>query len=360
MSTAATIRKLWIGIICGANGATILLLWSVCLSTCLEPSAYPRLSQAGLLFPIFLYLNLFYIVVWLLTSRKWVILPIIGLLPCASYIIDYCPVNLHEDIPDNSITVLSYNTGFFTPNDENKCDVSNTAKYIEDYNADIICLQECPTETETGRQLVGKMDSLGYNKREHGGKVIFTKWNFLGKAVLESNGGGNGLMAWYISNGKDTLLLVNVHLQSNHFNPEEKKEYKEAITGVDGHMIKNTGNILLSKLSSYASQRQMQVDSLCQLIGEHHGDRILICGDMNDTPISYTCRQISKRLTSAFRQSGSGVGISYNQEWFPIRIDHIFLSSNLKSHETYIDHSILSSDHYPIVSHVSLLPKTEE
>ena len=43
-----------VGILAGANMATILLMWASCLSTYLSPAMHPRLSQAGLLFPIFL------------------------------------------------------------------------------------------------------------------------------------------------------------------------------------------------------------------------------------------------------------------------------------------------------------------
>ena len=42
-----------VSIMAGANIATIILMWATCLSTLLPPAVHPRLSQAGLLFPVF-------------------------------------------------------------------------------------------------------------------------------------------------------------------------------------------------------------------------------------------------------------------------------------------------------------------
>ena len=47
-------------------------------------------------------------------------------------------------------------------------------------------------------------------------------------------------------------------------------------------------------------------------------------------------------------QSGNGFGISYNQNHFYFRIDHILLSKNLESYQCTVDKTIKSSDHYPI------------
>ena len=58
---------------------------------------------------------------------------------------------------------------------------------------------------------------------------------------------------------------------------------------------------------------------------------IIVCGDFKDTPISYTHRVISKGLVDAFENSGSGLGISYNQNRFYFRIDHILTSKNIDS-----------------------------
>ena len=80
---------------------------------------------------------------------------------------------------------------------------------------------------------------------------------------------------------------------------------------------------------------------------------MIVCGDFNDSPISYAHRVIGKGLKDAFVESGNGFGISYNQNHFYFRIDNILLSKNLKSYRCTVDNTIKSSDHYPIWCYVA-------
>ena len=80
---------------------------------------------------------------------------------------------------------------------------------------------------------------------------------------------------------------------------------------------------------------------------------IIVCGDFNDTPISYTHRTIAQDLDDAFTQSGRGLGISYNQNRFYFRIDNILTSKNLRAYNCTVDRSIKESDHYPIWCYIT-------
>ena len=74
------------------------------------------------------------------------------------------------------------------------------------------------------------------------------------------------------------------------------------------------------------------------------------------TDMLVSIRQILKKINSllnnAFRESGKGVGISYNQKGFYVRIDHLFHSKDWRSFDTRIDSHIQASDHYPLVSFI--------
>ena len=54
------------GVLVGANLGTILLLWMSVLSTYLPPDLFPRLSLAGLAFPVFLVANILFVFLWLI------------------------------------------------------------------------------------------------------------------------------------------------------------------------------------------------------------------------------------------------------------------------------------------------------
>lgn len=343
-----------ISVLVGANIATILLMWASCLSTYLSPVIHPRISQAGLLFPVFLCINLLFLAVWLIISWKWMSLTILGILSCWNYVKDYSPLNLGQEQENGEISILSYNVAGFYTNSERGLDGNQTVEYIAYSKADVICLQECPSGGKMYNKLSHKMDSLGYYVKSQKALRIYSRWPFIGSPVQnKSYDLCNGSLAWFINLDGDTTLIINNHLKSNGISDEEKAKYGEAIDSYDKDKMEASGRLLLSRLTHAASKRAEQTDTLCKLIKQHERYRIIVAGDLNDTPISYTYQQISRLLTNTYSQSGNGLGISFNRKGFPVRIDHIFISDNLESHYTYIDGEAHSSDHRPIVARVS-------
>ena len=83
---------------------------------------------------------------------------------------------------------------------------------------------------------------------------------------------------------------------------------------------------------------------------ELRGKPIILCGDLNDSPISYACQQFSQNLKSAYALSGNGVGFTYHEGGFLVRIDHIMYSKEWESYGTYIDKTMKNSDHYPLIT----------
>ena len=50
---------------------------------------------------------------------------------------------------------------------------------------------------------------------------------------------------------------------------------------------------------------------------------MILCGDFNDTPLSYTYRQLSRKLTDSFIEKGRGIGNTYIGEFPSFRICYI-------------------------------------
>jgi endonuclease/exonuclease/phosphatase (EEP) superfamily protein YafD len=75
---------------------------------------------------------------------------------------------------------------------------------------------------------------------------------------------------------------------------------------------------------------------------------VIVCGDFNDTPMSYTYNQFQLLLLDAFRQSGLGLGSTYVGKLPAGRIDYLFYSAMLSvSHfkiqkQTRSDHRAVS------------------
>ena len=361
MSTAATksnlcrgLKRLWVSCLAGANVTTVLLLWAVCLSVYLEPSEHPRLAQAGLLFPVLLFVNVAFVVVWIATSWRWIAISVIGLVCCSNFVLDYWSINVPKDAPEGTVHVLTYNVHYMAEDPSDSIDSDKIIDFIVGSNADIICLQEYAEKSTKGVLLNNKLDSMGYATNSSGELLIASRLPFVDEQACRSDYSGNGRMACRVTNGNDTLLVINVHLQSNHISVEEKQDYSLALKNKDEHLLKSSGRIVLSRLMAAASKRQQQTDSICDFIRQNYGERILLCGDMNDTPISYTYNRFSSLLKNTWRESGWGAGISFNGTGFPVHIDHIFVSKDIDSFDARVDRSVASSDHYPVLVRIQL------
>ena len=117
------------------------------------------------------------------------------------------------------------------------------------------------------------------------------------------------------------------------------------------HLLE-VGNVL-GKLSEAAAYRGAQTDSVGAFIDRNAAHSIICCGDLNETPVSYTYQQLDRRLTSAYRQAGFGPGFTFSRRSFPVRIDHLFFSDDWTCTSCTIDRTVSSSDHYPIIVHLS-------
>lgn len=341
------IKKIFLGLFLGANVLTVLLLWASCACTWISPSVVPQQTVITLAFPIFLTANLAFVFFWLICKARFAVLPVLGTLVVGGYVMDYCPLHCQEDTPnDSSILLVSHNIGTMTGEEKHLAFV----QYVKETDADILCLQEVDPTLLTRKAFVAMLDSMGYGKMQKDNRCILSKFPFAGGAesLAYTSTTGNGSMVCRLLCGPDTLLIVNNHLESYGLTDEEKGRYKKAIKHPESDETSGTVLTLARRISNTAQIRGAQADSLCAFIDSHAGESMIVCGDFNDTPISYVYQQIGKRLDCAWRNSGQGIGLSYNQMGFFVRIDHIFHSSDWTSHNTRIDNKMVLSDHYPL------------
>ena len=68
--------------VAGANVATIIIMLLVGFSDFFQPEKFAALANLGLLFPVFLIVNLGFLLFWLLFRSKYAIIPFLGFLIC--------------------------------------------------------------------------------------------------------------------------------------------------------------------------------------------------------------------------------------------------------------------------------------
>jgi len=104
---------------------------------------------------------------------------------------------------------------------------------------------------------------------------------------------------------------------------------------------------MTKRLTPAFKDRAMQAQIISKIIKENENPYVIVCGDFNDTPISYTRHKIKGNLRDAFVDSGFGLGITYNKYRFLFRIDYILHSDNIKSYNCTVG-DLKDSDHYPL------------
>ena len=341
------LKRISISLILGANICTILLLWLCVALTFVSPDIIPRFSLLTLAFPIFLCANILFLVFWLLFHARLAWVPIVGALVVGGYIIDYCPLHFgadSQDSNDSTITVISYNVGHMKT-DEQRAELLH---FLSTTDADIVCLQEFEKQFLNNHK--DWLDSTAYHTLQGGSLAILSRLPYLGDTIhIEYPTRGNHSLACWMDFGGDSLLLVNNHLESNQLSEEEKNEYTNTIIDPHRQTIKSSSRMLLDKLSEAAAYRGAQTDSICALLDRYAAYTSIVCGDLNETPVSYTYQQFARRLTSAHREAGNGPGFTYSRRSFPVRIDHLFYSDNWACTSCCIDRTVSASDHYPLI-----------
>ena len=125
--------------------------------------------------------------------------------------------------------------------------------------------------------------------------------------------------------GIDTIRIYNAHLQSFRLKKKSLELFDEKI---DMNEIQNESKPLLVQLYRSSLKRSKQVDVLAAHI-ESCRFKVILAGDFNDTPISYTYNRLTRILTDGFKEGGSGIGTTYKGPLFGLRIDYIMHSKGL-------------------------------
>lgn len=344
--------RLMVNLILGANLVTLMLLWLCCAITWIDPAYHARLSVLGLVFPVFLILNLLFLPVWLLVKPRMLLVPLVGMGLCGSYILDYCPISFGDEEEGGAkLTVQTWNCRdmqFYMPDS-----IDLVTEYLLGVDADILCLQEFTFDKACYQPLRAAFEARDYYMAHVNRDAVVSRFPVISErsVPIESAYDNAALLVDLLMPDDDTLSVICVHLESNNLSVSDKDGYEEALHSREHEKVKSEAAYLTGKLAKSAQTRARQVNVLAQCvdsIAAHHS--VMLCGDFNDTPISYAYQHMARRLCNAYRSRGRGMGITFNEKNFPVRIDHIFYSPDWTCDKAFVDRNVLASDHYPVVA----------
>ena len=306
------------------NIITALLLIFSCYGSMAAPiGRWPFASLSGLTFPFLYLFNFVFLVLWLLTWKKGALVPIVTILICLFPTLKYFPLHFlkADKVQDPYITIVTYNTEGFGMDDNKDWTTNNPVlKYTLDLNADIVFLQEA---------------SKDVMKKAAGEKKIKALYPHIQTAP------GSSDMACF---SKYPIINKETEISEYHQfikNPTDSTHYKAS-----KKVLKN----LLESTSQRAGQARLIADRARSETAKY----LIVCGDFNDTPLSYSYRVFNRFMNDAYAKSGVGMGITYHEHRLYYRIDHIFCSRNITPLYTWIDRIQKDSDHYPVISKIRL------
>ncbi|KAA6320569.1 hypothetical protein EZS27_029672, partial [termite gut metagenome] len=320
------------------------------------PSDYPYLAISGLLFPVFLVVNICFVAFWIFVCWKYVFITLAAFLLCYPQIRTCIPIHFQtEKIPEESFKVLSYNVMRFG-NLEKENGKNAMLAYLKKEDADILCMQEYDVSWDenylTQKDVEKELSAYPYRRIMQKQLACYSKYPILSARFLDCKSNYNGAALFELKIGQDTITLINCHLESNKLTKEDKTVYENMLKSPQTDKVKKGTRQLAAKLADASVIRASQARIVAGEISASRHSHVIVCGDFNDTSISYTHRVISQSLNDAFTETGGGLGVSYNMHRFYFKIDHILTSKNTKVYNCIVDHSIKDSDHYPIKCYI--------
>ena len=314
----------------------------------------------GLFFPALLVAQIGVTIFWLLAwdKRRLLLVAAVWLISLPQLLV-YFPISRAEKslgTEEESLRILSYNVCAFGFKPHTKTSPNATLQYIKSSGADIVCIQEAMLNQNPWAGVVSKtlrsyLDEdypyINVIRVNRGGSTLalLSKYPIKEAKEIPLPSWVNGAVAYKVDiRGKETLV-INVHLESFRLRRVDGEDYLRLAKDGDAVRLKDA---LSAKLSPTFRSHNIQANIIHDLIQRYGSGRVIVCGDFNDTPLSYARYKIGEGLEDAFVSKGNGLGISFHTRPFFVRIDHVLFGPAFRALRCEVDKTASESDHYPI------------
>ncbi len=336
----------------------------------INPEYFWYFAFFGLAYPVLLIINLSFFVFWL-WRRKWIFLiSLVTIILGWSNVGKILQVRLlsRHTVFEEKVKLLCYNVRAFNYYEREKSEIirDSILYFLRDENAGTICLQEFLTTTNillhTERHIDTVLKTLPYkhvfytyktSEYSNYGLATYSKYPIVKKGSIRFKNSYNACIYSDIKIGDDTVRFFNVHLQSIKLRKDNYLLVDSLSLRINSRQISEVKDISGRLKMAYIIRAQ-QVDELSWHLRQSPYP-VVVCGDFNDTPVSYTYTRIRGKLSDAFLSSGKGAGSTYRGISPSFRIDFIFHSKSIRS-SGYQTHPVSFSDHSPISCELSLIP----
>ncbi|MDR2929053.1 MAG: endonuclease/exonuclease/phosphatase family protein [Cytophagaceae bacterium] len=349
--------------------ALAFLLLGATATAYISPVTLHVFTLAGFGFPALWMLNLILLVWFLIRKRQWfALIPLPVLLLTINHWNNTFQMRGRKI--DNTQTlelplkVMSYNTRMFDY--YRHSGMSETPDNIYDFitsrDPDVVCFQEFYSNVTRpqynpsyimARFKQYKFKHIEYVYKSHSGSGIatFSKYPIVDKGDIRFEQSNNMSIYTDINVKGKVVRVFNNHLESIGFRTADLQVLDSLEFRINARQRQGLERIL-QKLNRAFAMRAEQSEVIARHIANSPYP-VIVCGDFNDTPVSYVYRTMRGKLRDAFRESGFGFGGTYNGKLPSLRIDYIFHSPEFDACN-FTQFNVKYSDHYPIMTTINL------
>lgn len=341
-----------------------------CANAFLHPEKWWFFALLGLAFPYLLILVIVFLLFWTLFRSKWAFLSLVALLLGFTNIrvlIAFHTGEYSTTKKEHTIRVLTWNVRWF---DEQKRVTKGAypsrkqmLAFIKEQDPDILCFQEYFETNKVNYSNLKDIQKMNYPYcykvidygRKGGpmevGVAIFSRFPIVDSMRIQYPGSrklraAESLISCDIKVGEQTIRVFNTHLQSVLF---QKQDYEKLrmIKTADDSML-DASKSIVKKLKQGYTSRGVQVDIVREEL-DKSPHPVIICGDFNDVPNSYTYFHIRGKRQDAFIAASNGIGRTYREIAPTLRIDYIMADERFEVTQCK-RFALPYSDHYPVLA----------
>lgn len=248
------------------------------------------------------------------------------------------------------LKILTYNTQALCIGDKNK--VQQMLTYINEQDADVVCLQEVKVYKNTARITLPELrqamkdypytyyDFKVYNHVRQFGNVVFSRYPLINKKTIRYESKQNISSRCDMVVGDDTIRLIVNHLESYGLMHKDIQLDTLTVNHIKERRLKE-------KLQNAGQLRHEQAKAVKKEINASPYPAMVV-GDFNAIPLSYVYWKIRVGLHDCFLQGSFGqLGCTYKRGPLGIRIDYILCSKDFTPIQCEVKR-VDYSDHYPV------------
>ncbi len=321
------------------------------------PATHMFSAALAFLLPVLCILNILLVIYWIFRRKWFILVPILALFFARGYIGTIFQIRFSKGDAEGAITFATYNVRGFN-RDNTGLQAQDIKAMMVEEGVDVICLQEYYDQigNEDGLVTAKFCDVYPYSARgRKGDMIILSRYPITTSkdSVFEYS---NNSFQWAdvkMPTGK-TVRVFNVHMETTGVNQTLHQAAKQQGGDMARPDYQNAG-IYKALLGNYVFN--LNVRSGQSIIVANEKARsphpIVLCGDFNDVPYSFTYNTLLGDLKDGFRQGGSGFMFTYRGAKGVFRIDYIFHDESMQSVDYYkMDKNY--SDHNPVVSRIRM------